>query len=132
MEIKTLTKENFLIYAINNYQNSDCLGISEFTEDLSKIKHIKRLLNKYTRTGEVRGLLLLNHIIILANVFGSRAASRMLFYKLEKKVYPALKTILLYLNYIEDNEQIDLVSIQDIPMDAKLYILLRRTIENEA
>ncbi len=132
MEIKTLTKENFLIYAINNYQNSDCLGISEFTEDLSKIKHIKRLLNKYTRTGEVRGILLLNHIIILANVFGSRAASRMLFYKLEKKVYPALKTILLYLNYIEDNEQIDLVSIQDIPMDAKLYILLRRTIENEA
>ena len=103
-----------------------------FTEDLAKIKYIKRLLKKYTRTGEVRGILLLNHIIILANVFGSRAASRMLFYKLEKEVYPALKTILLYLNYIEDNEQIDLVSIQDIPMDAKLYLLLRKTIENEA
>ncbi len=131
MEIKTLTRENFLIYAISNYQNSDCLGISEFTEDLSKIKHIKRLLNKYTRTGNIKGILLLNHIIIFSNVFGSRAASRMLFFKLESNTHSALKTILLYLNYIQEDEKIDNVIVKDILMDTRLYLILRKVIRNE-
>lgn len=131
MEIKTLTKENFLIYAIGNYTNSDCIDMSEFYEDLAKIKYIKRLLKKYKRTGKIRCLLVLNHIIVFANVFGIRASSQMLFYKLESELHSVLKTILMYLNYIQDNEQMYFVSLNDVPLDAKLYLLLKKTVTNE-
>lgn len=126
MEFKHLTKDNFMLYAMGNYTNPDCLGMSEFTEDLSKIKYVKRLLKKYLRTGKIRPILLLNHLMILGNVFGREAASRMLFYKLESDIHPPLKTVLLYLNYIDDGMILDGRVLADIPMEMKLADILRR------
>lgn len=95
-----LTKDNFLLYAIRNYQNPNCMSMSEFQEDLKKIKYIKRLLNKYVKTGEIKERLLLNHIIVLYNMFGPQHTTRMLFFKIEEEYWSILKTFLLYLNVL--------------------------------
>lgn len=110
---------------MGNYTNPDCMGMTEFNEDLSKIKYVKRLLKKYRRSGRIRPILLLNHLVILGNVFGQTAAARMLFYKLERDIHPQLKTVLLYLNYIEDGSAFDGIAVGDIPMDDRLAHTLK-------
>jgi hypothetical protein len=131
MEIKSLTRENFLLYAMSNYTNSDCMGISEFTDDLAKMKYVKRLLKKYTRSKEIRPILLLNHLVVLGNIFGPYPTSRMLFYKLESEIHSPLKTVLLYLNYIEDTMFFDDIYIENIPMDQRLADILKKTINEQ-
>lgn len=131
MDIKVLNKDNFSLYAMGNYTNPDCINMKEFTEDLAKIKYVKRLLRKYIRTGKLRTILALNHIVILSNVFGHHAASRMLFYKLDKETHSSLKTILLFLNYIDENEKMDLVSLNTVPLDITLCHILKKSINNE-
>lgn len=74
--------------------------MSEFEEDIKRIKYVKRLIKKYVVTGDLKERLILNHIIILSNVFGIEATVRMLFLKLDKKHYPILKTFLLFLNHM--------------------------------
>ena len=73
--------------------------MDEFNEDLNRIKYIKRLLRKYIKTGILRERLILNHLIILQNVFGPTVTSRILFFKVDKELYSELKTFLIYLNY---------------------------------
>lgn len=126
MDFKRLTKDNFMLYAMGNYTNPDCMGMDEFNEDLSKIKYVKRLLKKYHRSGKIRPILLLNHLVILGNVFGQKAATRMLFYKLESDIHPPLKTVLLYLNYIHDRMDFDGLVMSEIPMDSSLAQILRK------
>lgn len=94
-----LTDDNFLIFAMKCYTNPNCI-LSEFQEDLNRIKYIKRLIRKYRSTGEIKERLLLNHIIVLGNVFGVEGAVRMLFYKMDQHDYHILKTVLLFLNYM--------------------------------
>ena len=77
--------------------------MSEFEEDLKRIKYVKRLIKRYKTTGELKERLILNHIIILSNVFGTRNAVRMLFYKLDEQDYQILKTFLLFLGYMPDS-----------------------------
>ena len=96
-EFDELTDDNFLIYAIKNYQNPSCTGMAELEDDLKRFKYLKRLLNKYQKTGEPNERLIINHIILLYNVFG-RATTKMLFFKLEEKYWSDLKTFLVYLN----------------------------------
>jgi hypothetical protein len=126
MDINILTKDNFSLYAMGNYTNPDCMGMDEFLEDISKIKYVKRLLKRYNRCGTLRTILLLNHIMVLGNVFGRAAASRMLFHKLETDTYPALKTVLMYLEYIDERMIFDGIVVSDIPMDGKLAQILRQ------
>jgi hypothetical protein len=126
MDIKVLTKENFMLYAMGNYTNPECLSMTEFNEDLSRIKYVKRLLKRYKRTGNMRTILLLNHLMVLGNVFGRSPASRMLFHKLERDIHPALKTVLLYLDYIDERVVLDGIVVGDIPMDIKLAQILRQ------
>ena len=97
--IKTLCDDNFIMYAMKAYDKPHCV-MSEFEEDLKRIKYVKRLIKRYKATGELRERLILNHIIILANVFGVEATVRMLFFKTEREYYEVLKTFLLYLNYM--------------------------------
>jgi hypothetical protein len=94
-----LNDGNFLIYAAKCYDRPHILQ-SEFEDDLKRIKYIKRLLRKYKQTGEFKERLILNHVIVLANVFGVEAAANMLFLKVDQEDYPQLKTILIYLNYL--------------------------------
>ncbi|NDD55732.1 hypothetical protein EBZ39_18020 [bacterium] len=100
--------------------------MAEFSEDLNRIKYVKRLLKKYKRSGKIRPILLLNHLTVLGNVFTPMGAARMLFFKLEPDLYPCLKTALLYLNYIGEGMVLDETPVDTIPMDGRLGEVLRR------
>ena len=92
-----LNDDNFLIFAIKNYQNSSCTGMAELEDDIKRFKYLKRLFNRYEKTGEPNERLIINHLILLYNVFGN-ATTEMLFFKLEEKYWTNLKTYLVYLN----------------------------------
>jgi len=97
--IDLLNDDNFMMYAIKNYNTVNCI-MSELIEDLKRIKYIKRLMKRYRNGGPLKESLILNHIIILGNVFGTEASVRILFYKLEPEYYGMLKTFFLFLNYM--------------------------------
>ena len=111
----------FLEYAMDNYINPSCSGKEEFEEDINRIKYVKRLFGRYFSTGELKERLILNHIIIFYNVFDMEAATKMLFYRMEDKFKPLLKTFLVYLNYLPDEE-----TYVRLPMDTKVIKILRR------
>ena len=92
-----LNDDNFLIFAIKNYRNPSASGMTELEDDLKRFKYLKRLFNRYEKTGEPNERLILNHLILLYNVFG-KAATEMLFYKLEECYWSNLKTYLVFLN----------------------------------
>ena len=89
---------------MKEYNNPQCIDIEEFNDDLRKIKYIKRLFNQYASEGVLKERLLLNHIIIFYNVFPPKAATKILFYKIEERFWPILKTFLFYLNLLPENE----------------------------
>ena len=78
-----LDSSNQLLYAAKHYDNSSCTDIIEFYDDLKRFKYIKRLLNKYRETGVIKYRLVLNHIILVYNLFGQEPGTRLLFFKLE-------------------------------------------------
>ena|ERR1039458_5739733 len=94
-----LNEDNFLIYAAKSYDKPSVV-MSEFEEDLQRILYIKRLLTKYCKTGVLKERLLLNHLIVIYNVFGLEAATRMLFFKLEEKDLEIIKPFLIFLSYL--------------------------------
>ena len=94
-----LKEDNFLIFAMKCYDKPTVI-MSEFEEDLKRIKYIKRLIKRYRTTGELKERLIHNHLIILSNVFGTKNAVRMLFYKIDKEDYNILKTFLIFLDYM--------------------------------
>jgi len=100
MNFNELNKKNFMMYMMKYYRNPQCTDIEEFKEDINRIKYIKRLLGRYEKTGNLRVRLILNHIIILNNVFGPEVSSRILFFKIENKFHSYLKSFLQYLKYL--------------------------------
>ena len=109
-------------FAMKIYDNPNCKDVNEFEEDLNRVKYVKRLLNKYVEKDTLRTRLLINHIIIMSNVFGVTGASRLLFYKLEPNLFPALKTILNHLSLLP--KRIPETEIEKIPLDPKLIKVL--------
>jgi len=99
-----ITPNNVLMYAIKNYNNPHCEGEKEFEDDLKRFKYIKRLLRKYYDTKVLKERLLLNHIIVLNNVFGPDACATLLLYKIQPEYWPTLKSFLFYLNIIREDE----------------------------
>jgi len=99
--IDSLDDETFLMFAMKAYDSPTCIP-SEFDEDLKRIKYVKRLIKRYKTTGELKERLILNHLIILSNVFGTKNTVRMLFLKIDKEDYAILKTFLLFLDYLPD------------------------------
>ena len=93
-----LNDDNFLMFAMKEYNDIQCTDIEEFYDDLKKIKYIKRLFNIYTNTGQLKERLILNHLIVFYNVFSVQAGTRILFYKIEKDFWPLLKTFLTFLD----------------------------------
>ena len=118
-----INDESFLIYAAKNYDRPHILQ-SEFEDDLKRIKYVKRLLRKYKQTGEFKERLVLNHIIILGNVFGVEATTNMLFFKVDPEDYPLLKTLLIYLNYMPSRLTVSFdkyyVRQEEIPVDLEI------------
>ena len=98
-----LTKDTFLLYAIKCYDISGFRGKQEFLEDIKRFRYIKKLLNRFKTRGDLKERLILNHIIILYNMFGAEATVKMLFYKLDEIYWSEIKTFLLYLNLMPSN-----------------------------
>jgi|TARA_R110002153_G_scaffold56892_1_gene156833 hypothetical protein len=117
-----LSDQNLFLYAARNYYTP--LGIipEEFDEDMKRFKYIKRLLNRYIEKGELAERLILNHLIIVFNVFGIKPSLRMLEFKLEKEKYwSILKPFLIFLHYIENTEYTHIG-----PMDKEVIDKLRK------
>ena len=99
-----ITPQNVIMYAIKNYDNPQCEGEKEFEDDLKRFKYIKRLLNRYIESDELSERLILNHLIVVFNVFGIEAALNILDFKLEDKHWPVMKPFLIFLNYIKNDQ----------------------------
>ena len=97
MKFDELTPDNWNIFAIKNYNNPQSVTYSDFEEDIKKFKYSKRLFRRYETTGELKTHLILNHIILLYNVFGD-AATPLLFFKIEDNYWPVMKAFLLFLD----------------------------------
>ena len=95
-----LTEDNFILYAMKFYENAQCLSESDFNNDLKIIKYVKRLLNRYSRTGEIKERLMLNHLIMLSNVFPVEVLTRILFLKVPLDFLRSLNLLLYLCNYI--------------------------------
>lgn len=91
-----------MLYAARHYTNEQCHDIDEFQEDVSRYRYIKKLLCRYYTKGQLRERLILNHLIVTFNVFVPHANIDMLFYRIDEKYWPALKTFLLFLNFLPD------------------------------
>jgi hypothetical protein len=121
---------NFLLYAAKHYDNPQCYDTVEFYDDLKRFKYIKRLLNRYVEEGDLKERLILNHIIILNNVFGPTATVKMLFLKCKgMEIY--LKSFLVFLNLLPEKvENIGIenrtINTKDIPLDQKILEELRK------
>ena len=130
MKFDDLNEKNFLLYAMKEYNNPQCVDVDEFNDDLKKIKYLKRLLNQYISEGILKERLLLNHIIVFFNVFTTKAATRILFYKMEEEFWPMLKTFLFYLNYMPEDKIESIngreILVTDIPMDQRIIDSLRQ------
>ena len=96
-----LTSENFLLFAIKHYENPQAVTKEDFEKDLNHFKYIKRLLKRYRNTGELKAHLLLNHFIILYNIFGE-GTTAMLFYKIEKDMWTIMKTFVVFLDKLPE------------------------------
>ena len=92
---KEITKDNWLLFAQHNYDNPTLLKEQEFYDDIKRFKYLKRLFRKYKITKKIKIRLALNHIIVLANVFGVEAACVLLLFKLEKMYWSYLKSVLV-------------------------------------
>ena len=102
MVFDDLNEKNFLLYAMKEYDNPQCVQVEEFYDDLKKVKYIKRLFNQYLNEGVLKERLFLNHIFVFYNVFPVRSATRILFLKIEEEFWPILKTFLVYLSYMPE------------------------------
>ena len=123
MLYEPLSDDNFLLYAIKSYDNPSCISIEEFYDDLNRIKYIKRLFNKYDLKKSLKDRLLLTHILILNNVFGVEACSRILFFKIEPRYHSYLKTFLYFLQILP--KRVPEVIIDDIPLDHRIMKVLK-------
>ena len=114
-----ITPDNVLMYAIKHYSNPHCEGEKEFEDDLKRFKYIKRLLRKYYDTKVLKERLLLNHIIVLNNVFGADACMTLLLFKIDKVYWPILKSVCGYLGYLYSHE------LKDVDEDETITQMLK-------
>lgn len=122
-----LNDDNFLLYAVKAYTSPHCI-MSEFEGDLKRTKYLKRLFRRYKLNGALKERLILNHIILLYNVFGAEPATRILFYRVDEADFDVLKTFLIYLNYMPEKVKgingRDIIS-SDILLDMDVADILR-------
>ena len=127
MSFDDLTVDNVTMYAMKAYDRPNCI-MSEFKEDMKRFNYLKRLFKRYRKVGELREQLVLNHLVVLYNVFGPEVSSRLLFFKVAKDDYSALKTYLIFLSCMPERirgiKGQDIIS-SDIPIDMKIAEALR-------
>ena len=109
-----ITTENVMMFAIKHYDNPQCEGEKEFHDDMKRFKYIKRLLRKHKDSDILKERLLLNHIIILNNLFGPEACVTLLLFKIQQEYWETLKSFLLYLNMIRNDELNEVESNEEV------------------
>ncbi len=127
MLFNELNEDNFLLFAIKNYENPQAVTKEDFDKDLNHFKYIKRLLKRYKNTGELKVHLLINHFIILYNIFGE-AATPMLFFKIEEELWSVMKTFILFLNRLPQTPK---CFFHDIPVDLECLIELQKVTQRD-
>lgn len=128
--MEKIDESNFLLYAAKHYENPHCYDTVEFYEDLKRFKYIKRLMNKYEESGEIKDRLIINHLIVIYNVFGVEAGTRLLFLKLKEYAH-ILKPFLILMGTLPDLvEKIGIegtdIYTADITMDPAIVDILRK------
>jgi len=111
MRFDELNESNYMLFAIKFYNNPQSVTREDFEDDLKRIKYVKRLLKRYRNTGILKSHLILNHLIVLFNVF-SDAAVPLLFYNLEKDLWPSVKSFLIFLNRLPEYPQTEISDIE--------------------
>tara|TARA_Y100001972_G_scaffold72056_1_gene87542 strand:- start:125 stop:454 length:330 start_codon:yes stop_codon:yes gene_type:complete len=107
------------MFAIKHYDNPQAVGEKEFYDDMKRFKYLKRLFKKYSKTGILKERLIMNHIIVLQNVFGPEPVKVLLFYKINQEYWSLLKTFLVFLNYMTTDD------VSQITIDGKLMEKLK-------
>ena len=127
MFFNELNQDNFLLFAIQNYNNPQAVTKDDFDRDINHFKYIKRLLKRYKANGELKTHLILNHFIILYNIFGD-ATTPMLFYKLEKELWSPVKSFVVFLNRLPEYPR---CYIHDIELDETCVELLKKAVNEK-
>lgn len=129
LAFENLTLKNSLLYAMRCYDNPQCLDEEEFIEDYKRLKYVKRLCRRYVQTGRISERLMLNHLVLLNNVFGPPATARLLFLKCnDERMYRVLKVFMTYMGTLPEvvpGVDGDDIYTELIPMDEKLLAKLR-------
>jgi hypothetical protein len=121
-----LTEENFRLFAAKCYDNPSCMGMREFEADLRRFRYLTRLFNKYLKRGKISDRLVINHLVVLRNVFGDGMLP-MTFFRIEEQHWSALKTFLVFLNFLPDHYRVRSgLDESEIPLDKPLVDLLRK------
>lgn len=124
---ENLTSDNILLYAMKAYEKPNCI-LSEFKNDMKRFNYLKRLFLRYRKHGDLKERLIINHLVVIYNLFGVETSTRILFYKMSKEDYSTLKTYLLFLNFmpeiIRGIKGKDILS-SDIPVDMQVADALR-------
>jgi hypothetical protein len=128
MSFDNLTDENVILYAVKAYDTPNCV-MSEFAEDMKRLNYLKRLFRRYRKHGEMRERLILNHIVVLNNLFGPEVTTRLLFFRMSKDDHSILKTYLVFLSLMPERifgiNGKDILS-SDIQIDMKIADELRK------
>ncbi len=127
MFFNELNEETFLLFAIKHYENPQAVTEDDFHKDLNHFKYIKRLLKRYKNTGQLKTHLLINHFIILYNIFGD-ATTPMLFYKIDRELWSVMKTFILFLNRLPEYPK---CYIHDVPVDVDCLVELQKVYRDE-
>ena len=120
-----LTEANFLLYAMHHYDNPQCHSLQEFEEDMKKFLYLKKLISRYKNNNDLRERLILNHIIVLYNIFGD-STTRMLFYKIEESCWDILITFLVYLERMPESIPEYKIVLSDVVLDETVISILRK------
>ena len=114
-----ITPANWIMFAMKNYDNPQADGEEEFYEDIKRFKYLKRLFRKYKTTGDVKIRLIINHIVVLQNVFGADVAITLLLFKIDREYWSVMKTVLSYLKLLYEHEM------PDVDEDEKIKQMLK-------
>jgi hypothetical protein len=120
-----LTEDNFLQYAMHHYDNSQCYSLEEFNDDLKRFLYLKKLFNRYKNECDLKENLILNHLVVIYNIFGDEATN-MLFFKIEKEYWDTLVTFLVFLNRMPEELPQYKLKLSHVKLDEYIIQILRK------
>lgn len=122
--MEQLTEDNFLKYAMHYYDNSQCVSIEEFNDDLKRFLYLKKLFNRYRNELDLKENLIINHLIVIYNIWGEHATN-MLFHKIDEEYWPAMITFLVFLGRMPDEIPQYKIKLSDVQLDEYVISVLR-------